>query len=250
MKKRNEKSELEISDLHVVVEGVEIIKGVSFTVYQRKVHVLMGPNGAGKSTLAYALMGHPRYKITNGRILLDGNDITHEPAEIRAKAGLFLSFQYPVEIPGVKMSHFLRTAFNNQQSKNMSVPEFQQLLQEKLDLLKIDHSFARRYLNESFSGGEKKKAEILQLLLLQPKYAILDETDSGLDVDAMKIVAEGINMLQKDKKMAVLVITHYQRFLEILKPNEVSIMINGRIVKNGGEELVKEIEKRGFENIK
>jgi len=212
----------------------------------------MGPNGAGKSTLANALMGHPKYKLTSGKIILDDKDITNSAPETRAKNGLFLSFQSPIEIPGVKMSYFLRTIVNNHRTpqQQLSVPEFQKVLEEKMSLIKLDPSFSRRYLNEGFSGGEKKRAEILQLMLLEPKYALLDETDSGLDVDSLKLVADSINLMKTSKtKMSIIVITHYQRFLEYLQPDEVSVLYQGKIIKHGGSELAKEIEQHGFNNI-
>lgn len=240
---------LEIIDLHVEVEGIEIIKGVSLVFSPGKVHAIMGPNGSGKSTLANAIMGHPKYKITKGRILLDGKDITEQKANLRAKAGLFLSFQYPAEITGVTISNFLRTALNNLQEKKYSILDFHNLLKEKMKELKMDPSFGKRYLNEGFSGGEKKRAEILQLIVLEPKYALLDETDSGLDVDAIRIVAEGINKIKQRKEMGIIVITHYNRILEYLKPDEISILYQGKIIANGGYELAKQIEKEGFEEL-
>jgi len=241
------KSAIEINNLHVQVESKEILKGINLTFEPGKIHVIMGPNGAGKSTLSYALMGHPKYNITQGKILLNGKDITDIPTDQRAKAGLFLSFQYPVEIPGIRLSHFLRTAVNNHREKKLSVLEFQELLKQKMDLLKMDYSFSRRYLNEGFSGGEKKRAEILQLLLLEPKYAILDETDSGLDIDAMKIVAENINLLRQNKsQMGIIIITHYKRFVELLHPDKVSILLDGRIIKEGDASLINEIDEKGF----
>src|SRR3989338_9805960 len=202
---------LEVKDLHVKIEDKEILKGVSLAVDKGEVVAIMGPNGSGKSTLAYALMGHPRYEITKGRIFLNGEDVTEMEADERAKKGLFLSFQYPQEIAGVSVSNFLRTALNSKRGgNNISVPDFHRLLQEKMRLLKFDKSFALRYLNEGFSGGEKKKAEILQMAVLQPTIGILDETDSGLDVDSLKIVANGVNKL-KGQDMGILLITHYQR---------------------------------------
>ena len=241
---------LEIVDLHVEVDGKEIIKGVSLTFYPGKVHALMGPNGSGKSTLAHALMGHPKYKITDGKILLDGGDITHAKPEARAQKGLFLSFQYPSEISGVTISNFLRTAVNNlREKKNLapySVVDFHRLLKEKMAQLKIDSSFSKRYLNQGFSGGEKKRMEMLQLSMLEPKYALLDETDSGLDADAIKIVAEGVEQIRKEKETSIIVITHYMRFLEFLKPDNVSVLFNGKMVKTGGYELAQHIEKEGF----
>jgi len=242
-------NKLEIIDLHVEVDGVEIIKGITLTFFPGKVHALMGPNGSGKSTLAHAVMGHPKYKITQGKIILDGKDITKEKANIRAKAGLFLSFQYPAEITGVTIGNFLRTAVNNLREKKYSIVEFHSLLKEKMKELQMDPSFNKRYLNEGFSGGEKKRAEILQLSMLEPKYALLDETDSGLDVDAIRIVAEGIEKVRKNKDMGIIVITHYNRILDYLNPDEVSILYKGKIIASGGFELAKKIEKEGFEEV-
>ena len=237
---------LEIIDLHIEIDGKEIIKGVSLSFASDKVHALMGPNGSGKSTLAHALMGHPKYKITKGKIILDGEDITNEKPSVRAQKGLFLSFQYPAEVPGVTIRNFLRTAVNNLRNEDQkySVVEFHHLLKEKMAELKIDSSFASRYLNEGLSGGEKKRIEMLQLFMLQPKYALLDETDSGLDVDAIKTVAESINKIQG--KIGIVVITHYNKFLEYLQPDEVSVLSNGEIVKTGSYTLAKEIEQKGF----
>jgi len=239
---------LEIIDLHVAVQGKEVIKGVSLQFEQGKVHALMGPNGSGKSTLAHALMGDPRYTITSGKIILDGKDITFAKPEERAKAGLFLSFQYPSEIPGVAISSFLRLAVNNLHQKGLSVIEFHKLLKEKMAQLQVDPSFSRRSLNEGFSGGEKKRVEILQMLLLEPAYAFLDETDSGLDVDAIKIVAEGIQQARKNKSsMGVVVITHYHKFLQFLHPDKVTVLMSGKVIASGGYELAQKIEQEGFE---
>ncbi len=239
---------LEVKNLHVKIEDKEILHGLSLTVDKGEVVALMGPNGSGKSTLAYALMGHPRYQITQGSILLNGEDITNAPADERSKKGLFLSFQYPQEIAGVSMANFLRTSVNAHRKEPMKIIEFQKLLHEKMALLKVDKSFALRYLNEGFSGGEKKKAEILQMAVLQPRIAILDETDSGLDVDALRIVAEGVNAL-KNKEMGILIITHYQRILNYITPDKVHIVINGNIVKSGAKELALEVEEKGYEDI-
>lgn len=236
---------LEIKNLKVEVEGKQIVNGIDLKVGKGKVVALMGPNGSGKSTLSFALMGHPRYKITSGKIFLDGKDITDAKPDERSRAGLFLSFQYPKEISGVTTSNFLRTALNTRNKKQISVLDFHKLLQEKMNLLKIDKSFTTRYLNEGFSGGEKKKMEILQMSILEPKIAILDETDSGLDVDSLKIVAQGINKLKKD--MGILLITHYQRILDYITPDEVHIIKEGKIIKSGGKELALEVEKKGFE---
>lgn len=241
---------LEVKDLHVKIEDKEILKGVSLAVDKGEVVAIMGPNGSGKSTLAYALMGHPRYEITKGRIFLNGEDVTEMEADKRAKKGLFLSFQYPQEIAGVSVSNFLRTALNSKRGGNkISVPDFHKLLQEKMSLLKFDRSFALRYLNEGFSGGEKKKAEILQMAVLQPTIGILDETDSGLDIDSLKIVANGINKL-KGPNMGILLITHYQRILNYITPDKVHVVVDGKIVKSGGKELALEVEEKGYQEHK
>jgi|TARA_B100002003_G_C14134729_1_gene545652 Fe-S cluster assembly ATP-binding protein len=240
---------LEIKDLKVNIEGKEILKGINLTVDKGQVVALMGPNGSGKSTLAYALMGHPNYKITSGKISVNGEDITNAAPYERAKKGLFLSFQYPQEISGVSVSNFLRTALNAKNEKQISVMDFHKLLQEKMKLLKIDKSFALRYLNEGFSGGEKKKMEILQMAVLQPKIGIMDETDSGLDIDALKTVAEGVNSL-KSREMGILLITHYQRILNYITPDKVHIFMNGNIVKSGGKELALQVEEKGYDWLK
>ncbi|MEK6948703.1 MAG: Fe-S cluster assembly ATPase SufC [Nanoarchaeota archaeon] len=241
---------LEVKDLHVKIEDKEILKGISLKVNKGEVVALMGPNGSGKSTLAYTLMGHPRYQVTKGKIILDGSDITEAKPDVRARKGLFLSFQYPQEIPGVSVSNFLRTAINAKKEakgeKPLSVMDFHKLLQEKMALLKIDKSFSLRYLNEGFSGGEKKRMEILQLAMLQPSIGILDETDSGLDIDALRTVAEGVNKL-KGPELGVVLITHYQRILNYITPDTVHIVIAGKIVKSGGKELALEVESRGYE---
>ena len=251
--KMDKGQKLEIIDLHVEVNGKEIIKGVSLTFNAGKVHALMGPNGSGKSTLAHALMGHPKYKITKGKIVLNGEDITAAKPEVRAQKGLFLSFQYPSEISGVTISNFLRTAVNNLREKRglptYPVVDFHKLLKEKMAQLKIDGSFSKRYLNEGFSGGEKKKMEVLQLSMLEPTYALLDETDSGMDVDSIKTVAEGIERIRQEREMSIIVITHYSKFLEYLKPDAVSVLSSGKIVKSGGYELAKQINEQGFEGL-
>ena len=236
---------LEVKSLHVKIEDKEILKGINLSVDKGQVVAIMGPNGSGKSTLAYALMGHPRYEITEGKIILNGEDITSLEADERAKKGLFLSFQYPQEISGVTVSNFLRTALNAKSKNKISVLDFHKILQERMKLLNFDKSFALRYLNEGFSGGEKKKAEILQMAVLQPIIGILDETDSGLDIDSLRIVAEGVNAL-KGPNMGILLITHYQRILDYVTPDKVHIVIDGRIVKSGGKELALEIEERGY----
>ncbi|MBI1934826.1 Fe-S cluster assembly ATPase SufC [Candidatus Woesearchaeota archaeon] len=238
--------ELIIKDLHVSIEGKEILKGVNLVVKKGEVCALMGPNGSGKSTLAYTLMGHPKYTVDKGEAWYKGKNILELKPDERAKLGLFLSFQYPQEIPGVSVSNFLRTAYNAVKPTQMSVPDFIKLLKEKMKLLKIDDAFARRYLNEGFSGGEKKRTEILQLAVLQPEMAILDETDSGLDIDSLKIVAEGVNSLL-NPNFGVLVITHYQRLLNYITPDKVHIMVRGKIVKSGGKELAHELEAKGYD---
>lgn len=238
--------QLDIQNLHVEVNGIEIIKGVSITFLPGQVHALMGPNGSGKSTLAHALMGHPKYKVTQGKIILDGKDITHEKTHLRAKLGLFLSFQYPAEISGVTMHNFLRTAVNNQREKKFSIVEFHSFLKEKLKELDMESSFMKRYINEGFSGGEKKKAEILQLSLLEPKYAILDETDSGTDTDAIRILGEKLQTIKESHNMGIVVITHYQKILHYLKPDKVTILVKGKIVESGDAQLAEEIEKKGY----
>ena len=238
--------ELQIKDLHVSVEGKEIVKGVNLTVRPGEVHAIMGPNGSGKSTLAYTLMGHPGYQMTQGEILVDGVDISAMDPNTRAQQGLFLAFQYPHSIPGVTMANFLRTAVNAVHEQPMSPRDFRAELRERMKLLKMNDEFAGRYVNEGFSGGEKKRAEILQMAMLKPKYAVLDETDSGLDIDALHIVADGVNALL-GPGMGVLVITHYQRLLNYINPDFVHVLVNGKIVQEGGPELALELEKLGYE---
>ncbi len=238
---------LEIKDLHVEIEGKEILKGVNLKLETGKIHALMGPNGSGKSTLANVIMGHPKYEITKGEIIFNGEIINDMSPDARAKLGLFLSFQYPNEIDGVSISTFLRQALNAKREEPISVLDFHNLLKEKMSLLKMDESFAERYLNQGFSGGEKKKSEILQLAVLNPKAAILDETDSGLDVDAIRAVSDGINtMIKEDKDKLILIITHYKRILEHIKPNKLSILIDGKIALEGGPELVDQLEEKGY----
>jgi Fe-S cluster assembly ATP-binding protein len=245
-------SELVIRDLHVNIEGREILKGVDLTVNQGEVHALMGPNGTGKSTLSYTLMGHPAYEVTSGDVWFKGKNILELEPDERSHEGIFLAFQYPVAIPGVTLANFLRTAINsklkakNLDSKGISIPEFRRILKEKMDLLKMDHAFAGRYLNEGFSGGEKKRAEVLQMATLQPEIAIMDETDSGLDIDALRIVSEGVNAL-RGPDLGVLVITHYQRILNYIKPDYVHIMLGGRIVETGGWDLALHLEEHGYD---
>jgi Fe-S cluster assembly ATP-binding protein len=236
---------LKIEGLEVAVEDTPILKGVDLEIPQGEVHALMGPNGSGKSTLAYALAGHPRYEITGGSVFFDGKDLAEMEADERAQAGLFLAMQYPVEVPGVSVMNFLRSAVNAVRGEEMPVREFAKLFKEKSNLLKFDPSFADRYLNEGFSGGEKKRHEILQMALLEPKFAVLDETDSGLDVDALRIVSEGVNA-QRGPDMGVLIITHYTRILDYIQPDVVHVMYNGRIAKTGGPELAAQLEAEGY----
>ncbi|HLC66594.1 MAG TPA: Fe-S cluster assembly ATPase SufC [Candidatus Nanoarchaeia archaeon] len=241
---------LEIADLHVAVEGKEILKGLTLQVKSGQIVALMGPNGSGKSTLAYTLMGHPKYVVTKGHVTFEGKDLLVLKPDARARAGLFLSFQYPAEVAGVTVANFLRLAVNakreSQGKKPLSVIEFQKSVKQKMDSLKMDHQFLLRHLNEGFSGGEKKRMEILQMAMLEPKMAVLDETDSGLDIDALKAVAMGINALLTPE-LGVLIITHYQRILNYIKPNTVHVMKEGRIVKSGGPELVEKLEQQGYD---
>jgi Fe-S cluster assembly ATP-binding protein len=245
-------AELDIRNLHAGIEGKEILKGVNLTIRKGEVHALMGPNGTGKSTLAYALMGHPNYEITAGEVWFKGQNILELEPDQRSHLGLFLAFQYPVAIPGVSVANFLRTALNahrkaaNPEDKGISIPEFRRLLKERMDLLKMDHTFAGRYLNEGFSGGEKKRAEVLQMAALRPEIAVMDETDSGLDIDALRIVSEGVNAL-RGPELGVLVITHYQRILNYIKPDFVHIMMDGRIMETGGPELALHLEEHGYD---
>lgn len=228
----------------------EIIKGLDLTVKQGEIHALMGPNGAGKSTLAHALMGHPAFEVTQGRILFKGKDIVELGPDERSQMGLFLAFQYPVAIPGVSVANFLRMAINSRREEDdgISVKDFRALLKKKMDLLKIPHEFAGRHLNDGFSGGEKKRAEILQLATLDPQIAILDETDSGLDIDAVRIVADGVNALVGEN-LGVLIITHYQRILNYIEPDRVHVLVGGKIVESGGPELAESLEELGYEGI-
>jgi len=246
---------LEIRNLHVSVEDQPILKGVNLTVKQGETHALMGPNGSGKSTLAYTLMGHPDYEVTAGQIIFDGQDLLEMGADERSHAGMFLAFQYPVAIPGVTLANFVRQAINarrkldDPEDKGMPIPQFRRMLTEKMNMLQMDPSFAGRYLNDGFSGGEKKRAEILQMAALEPKIAVLDETDSGLDIDALRIVADGVNALM-DQDLGVLVITHYQRILNYIKPQFVHIMVEGQIVESGGPELALKLEEQGYDWVR
>ncbi len=237
--------ELKIEDLYASIDGEEILKGINLKIDLGKVHALMGPNGSGKSTLANVLMGNPKYKITKGKIFLDGENITEMSADERAKRGLFLSFQYPSEITGVTMSNFLRTAYNSIKKTNVNVIDFHRRLKDKMKELEMDSSFSKRYINEGFSGGEKKRAEILQMAVLEPRYAILDETDSGLDINSIKIVGDNITKM-KNHERGILIITHYYRILNYLTPDKVHVMIDGKIVEEGGKELAEDIENNGF----
>jgi Fe-S cluster assembly ATP-binding protein len=247
--------ELTIKNLHVSIEGKEILKGLNLIVPQGEVHAIMGPNGTGKSTLAYTLMGHPSYSVTEGEVIFNGVNILELEPDERSRQGIFLAFQYPVAIPGVTVSNFLRTAVNarrratNPTDKGIPIPEFRKMLREKMDLLKMDPAFTSRYLNDGFSGGEKKRAEILQMAILKPQIAVLDETDSGLDIDALRIVSEGVNAL-RGPDVGVLVITHYQRILNYIKPDVVHVMMEGRIVESGGAELALHLEEHGYEWVK
>lgn len=246
---------LEIKNLHVQVENIEILHGIDLIVPAGEVHAIMGPNGTGKSTLAYTLMGHPKYSVTDGEVLLDGKDILGLSAPERSHAGLFLAFQYPVAIPGVTVANFLRTAINAHRKAadpdyhGISIPDFRKLMLEKMQLLEMDPKMGGRYLNDGFSGGEKKRVEILQMAMLEPRMAVLDETDSGLDIDALRIVAEGINTLKNDN-LGILVITHYQRILNYLKPDVVHVMVDGQIVQSGGPDLALQLEEQGYGWIK
>ncbi|MBI2543436.1 MAG: Fe-S cluster assembly ATPase SufC [Candidatus Aenigmarchaeota archaeon] len=238
-------AELEIKNLHVTVEGKKILNGVNLKIKQGELHALMGPNGSGKSTLSYVLMGHPKYAVEQGEILFNGENITSLTADKRAKLGLFLGFQYPVEVSGVTFKNFLWTAYKAV-NNGVSYVDFNEMLDQKLEMLGVDKNFIARYLNEGFSGGEKKRAEVLQLAVLKPKIAILDETDSGLDVDSLKVVASGIEKMHQEN-LGVLLITHYQRILNYVKPDFVHVMIDGRIVKSGSYDLAKEVEEKGYE---
>jgi len=236
---------LKIEGLEVAVDGKQILKGVDLAIPKGEVHALMGPNGSGKSTMAYALAGHPRYEVTGGSVTFDGEDLLEMEADERAKAGFFLAMQYPVEVPGVSVLNFLRTSLTAIRGEEISPREFMKLFQAKSKLLEFDASFADRYLNEGFSGGEKKRHEILQMAMLEPKFAVLDETDSGLDVDALKVVSAGVNSL-RGPELGALLITHYTRILRYITPDVVHVMFDGRVVRTGGPELADELEDRGY----
>ncbi|TDT60982.1 Fe-S cluster assembly ATPase SufC [Fonticella tunisiensis] len=241
---------LKIENLETMIEDKKILKGLNLEIGKGEVHVIMGPNGAGKSTLANTLMGHPKYTIVKGDIIFEGEIINDLRVDERAKKGIFLSFQYPEEIPGVTVENFLRTAKGAVSGKQMSIMAFKKLLKEKIKMLDMKEEYLSRYLNEGFSGGEKKKNEILQMAVLEPKLAILDETDSGLDVDAIRIVAEGVKKIIENTDTSVLVITHHNKMLDYLRPDFVHVLIDGRIVKTGDMNLAKEIESSGYEALK
>lgn len=244
-------STLEIKDLHVSIEDKEILKGVNLTINKGEIHAIMGPNGTGKSTLSSAIMGHPSYEVTQGEVLLDGVNILELEVDERAKAGLFLAMQYPSEITGVTNADFMRSAINakREEGQEINLMQFIKKLDKEMDFLDIDKDMAQRYLNEGFSGGEKKRNEILQLMMLEPKFAILDEIDSGLDIDALKVVSKGINEM-RGEEFGALMITHYQRLLNYITPDKVHVMYGGKVVKSGGPELAKRLEEEGYEWVK
>ena len=249
-------STLEIRDLHVSVEDKEILRGIDLTLKSGEVHAIMGPNGSGKSTLSLAIMGHPRYRVTRGQVLLDGNDVLALPVDERARKGLFLAFQYPSAIAGVSVANFLRTAINARRStpgeekkNDLPIPQFRKLLAEKMRLLEVPDDFLRRSVNDGFSGGEKKRLETLQLHMFAPTMAILDETDSGLDIDALKTIAGGIEQL-RGPQIGILLITHYERILRYVHPDLVHVLVDGRIVRTGGRELAAELERKGYEFVR
>jgi Fe-S cluster assembly ATP-binding protein len=243
-------AELQIRNLHVAAGDKQILKGLDLDVRSDEVHALMGPNGSGKSTLANAIMGHPGLDVTEGQIIFNGQDITEADPDARAVAGLFMAFQYPVAIPGVTVTKYLRMVMNAHRiargEEEISLKDFRKTVEAAMELTNVPREFSSRYLNEGFSGGEKKRMEILQLALQQPRIAVLDETDSGLDIDALNVVAAGVNTVRETSDMGVLIITHYQRILHIVQPDRVSIMFDGRIVKEGGPELVTELEAKGY----
>jgi Fe-S cluster assembly ATP-binding protein len=240
---------LKIEDLYIEIDGQEIVKGLDLEVGKGEIHAIMGPNGSGKSTLANVLMGHPRYEVTGGSITFQGEDVFELEPDERAKLGMFLAFQYPSEVPGVSVANFLRTAVNSVREEELNPMEMYRLLQEKMSIMQMDPKFAERYLNEGFSGGEKKRNEILQMLMLDPKLAIMDETDSGLDIDALQVVARGVNELRGPEFSAV-IITHYQRVLRYIEPDHVHVMLDGRLVTSGGKELADDLEEKGYEWVR
>ncbi len=240
---------LKIENLHAEIDGNEILRGLDLEVGEGEIHAIMGPNGSGKSTLSNVLMGHPRYEVTGGSIIFRGQDVMELEADERARLGMFLAFQYPSEVPGVSVANFLRTAVNSVREEELSVMEMYKLLQEKMRVMEMDPKFAERYLNEGFSGGEKKRNEILQMLMLEPKLAIMDETDSGLDIDALQVVSKGVNELRGPEFSAV-VITHYNRILRYIEPDRVHVMLNGQIVTSGGKELALALEDKGYDWVR
>jgi Fe-S cluster assembly ATP-binding protein len=240
---------LKIEDLRVEIDGQEIVKGLDLEVGKGEIHAIMGPNGSGKSTLANVLMGHPRYEVTGGSITFQGEDVFELEPDERAKLGMFLAFQYPSEVPGVSVANFLRTAVNSVREEELSAMEMYRLIQDKMKIMQMDPKFAERYLNEGFSGGEKKRNEILQMLMLDPTLAIMDETDSGLDIDALQVVAKGVNELRGPDFSAV-IITHYQRILRYIEPDHVHVMLDGRLVTSGGKELALDLEDKGYEWVR
>lgn len=239
----------EFRDIHVSVEGKEIVRGVSLKIMPGETHAIMGKNGSGKSSLSNALAGHPAYKITQGEAFLDGKNLLEMSADERSRAGLFLAFQYPLAIPGVTVANFMRAALGSHRGKDADMTDFRKLFKAEMKALQVDQSFATRYLNDGFSGGEKKRIEILQMSMLKPKMALLDETDSGLDIDALKTVSEGINRYHNDSN-GLLLVTHYQRLLNYVKPNYVHVMIGGQLVKSGGPELALKLEESGYDWVK
>ena len=240
---------LKIENLRAEIDGQEIVKGLNLEVAKGEIHAIMGPNGSGKSTLSNVLMGHPRYEVTGGSVTFMGEDVMEMEADERAKLGMFLAFQYPSEVPGVSVANFLRTAVNSVRENELSIMEMFKLLQDKMKIMQMDPKFAERYLNEGFSGGEKKRNEILQMLMLEPKLAIMDETDSGLDIDALQVVSKGVNELRGPEFSAV-IITHYQRILRYIEPDHVHVMLDGRIVTSGGKELAEELEDKGYDWVR
>jgi Fe-S cluster assembly ATP-binding protein len=240
---------LKVENLHAEIDGNEILRGLSLEVSKGEIHAIMGPNGSGKSTLSNVLMGHPRYEVTGGSVTFEGQDALELEPDERARLGMFLAFQYPSEVPGVSVANFLRTAVNSVREKELPPMEMYKLLQEKMRIMQMDPRFAERYLNEGFSGGEKKRNEILQMLMLEPRLAIMDETDSGLDIDALQVVARGVNELRGPEFTAV-IITHYQRILRYIEPDHVHVMLDGRIVTSGAKELAEELEDKGYDWVR
>ncbi|WP_047866148.1 Fe-S cluster assembly ATPase SufC [Rubrobacter aplysinae] len=240
---------LKIENLRAEIEGQEIIKGLDLEINKGEIHAIMGPNGSGKSTLSNVLMGHPRYEVTGGSITFEGEDVFELEPDERAKLGMFLAFQYPSEVPGVSVANFLRTAVNSVREEQLSPMDMYRLLQEKMGIMQMDPKFAERYLNEGFSGGEKKRNEILQMLMLDPSLAIMDETDSGLDIDALQVVAKGVNEL-RGPDFSAMIITHYQRILRYIEPDYVHVMLDGRLVTSGGKELANQLEENGYDWVR